>query len=326
MDIVNWEYWPGWAVYLFVYIYIGSLMLRFKSKFFFALANPSIEFGGLYGEKKDELLASIPNQYKAKSILYTGQSYQEITEVLGPEIIIKPNQGEKGQGIFLIDNETDFNNYFQQQNFEVIIQEYLSDKVELAVMYYRFPNDENGFVEGITEKVLPVAVGDGESTLRQLCLKNHRFNRQNFDLKGNDDLVLAKGEEYLLSIVGNHIRGAKFLDAVELLQEKHHLIFDQISKTLGEVYCVRYDIKAKSKESFVRGEFKIVEVNGVGAEPTHMYDPKYGYWSAQKILWRHWRKIGRICHESLTKGNVVPSKTAGKAWQEEVKTYQSLIS
>lgn len=153
-----------------------------------------------------------------------------------------------------------------------------------------------------------------------------RFHRQNFDLKGEDNCVLANGEKYLLSIIGNHIQGAIFRDASKLSNSLVEEQFDNISKGLGAIYCVRYDLKAHSKDEFQKGKFKIVEVNGVGAEPTHMYDLSYSYLKGQSILFKHWRTISKICLQSKRLGNNIPNSSEGKAWEQEVKRYQSAIS
>ena len=45
---------------------------------------------------------------------------------------------------------------------------------------------------------------------------------------------------------------------------------------------------------FRRGEFTVIELNGVAAEPTHIYDPAVSLWSAYKSLYRHWSEAFRI--------------------------------
>ena len=50
-----------------------------------------------------------------------------------------------------------------------------------------------------------------------------------------------------------------------------------------------------------RWTFSIIELNGAGSEPTHMYDPKNSLFDAWREITRHWRilwKISRINHKN----------------------------
>tara|TARA_B110000858_G_scaffold33941_1_gene37806 strand:+ start:833 stop:1060 length:228 start_codon:yes stop_codon:yes gene_type:complete len=46
-------------------------VIRTRKLLYFTAANPSIDMGGFFGERKDEILALIPNEYKASSINVT---------------------------------------------------------------------------------------------------------------------------------------------------------------------------------------------------------------------------------------------------------------
>jgi hypothetical protein len=87
---------------------------------------------------------------------------------------------------------------------------------------------------------------------------------------------------------GNHARGAKFLDASNLISEKLTQTMNTISDQVPEFYFGRFDIMYNSIEELERGEnFQIVELNGAASEPTHIYDPKHSVWFAWKELARH---------------------------------------
>ena len=59
----------------------------------------------------------------------------------------------------------------------------------------------------------------------------------------------------------------------------------------------RYDVKAASSSDLAAGRnFKILELNGVTSEATHIYDPKTGLFEAYRVLFRQWGiafEIGR---------------------------------
>jgi len=53
-----------------------------------------------------------------------------------------------------------------------------------------------------------------------------------------------------------------------------------------------------------RGEgFKVLELNGVLSEPTHMYDPKHSLFYAWKTMFRLWSEIFRIGDENRARGS-----------------------
>jgi hypothetical protein len=65
---------------------------------------------------------------------------------------------------------------------------------------------------------------------------------------------------------------------------------DRISKTYDGFYFGRYDIRTPSVEDFQQGRnFKVVELNGVTSEATHIYDPRNSLWDAYRVLFAQWR-------------------------------------
>ena len=95
----------------------------------------------------------------------------------------------------------------------------------------------------------------------------------------------------------------------------HHLIskelvsiFDEASTTLNEWYFGRFDVRTASHEEMQRGNFKVVEVNGVNSEPAHIYDPHMSLLKAYADLFRHWNTIFRIARENRRRG-FKPEKT-----------------
>src|SRR5262249_693682 len=99
-----------------------------------------------------------------------------------------------------------------------------------------------------------------------------------------------EGEAVQLVELGTHCRGAIFLDGVWIKTGALEETFDQISKGFDGFYFGRYDVPTPSVEDFRRGKnFKIVELNGVTSEATHIYDPKNSLIAAYKILFEQWR-------------------------------------
>jgi hypothetical protein len=117
--------------------------------------------------------------------------------------------------------------------------------------------------------------------------------------------VLMHGEVFLLVPYGNHVRGAKFIDAGYLIDDELTKTIDTICQQVEGFYFGRLDIRYNSWEELKQGkEFSIIELNGAGSEPTHVYDPKHSIFFAWKEIIRHWNilfRISRINHQLLKK-------------------------
>ena len=95
--------------------------------------------------------------------------------------------------------------------------------------------------------------------------------------------------------VGNHARGAEFRDITHKNNAALEKLIDTISMQYNTFYFGRYDIKFHNWEDLCEGKnFMIVELNGSGSEPTHIYDPSKRIWNAWKIILFHWKKMYQI--------------------------------
>lgn len=63
----------------------------------------------------------------------------------------------------------------------------------------------------------------------------------------------------------------------------------------------------------VKKEIKILELNGAGAEPGHIYDPKFPFLQAYKVLFQHWNILYQISKANYEKG--ISYMSAREAWQ-----------
>ncbi|MEH6309190.1 hypothetical protein RYH73_26295 [Olivibacter sp. CPCC 100613] len=70
---------------------------------------------------------------------------------------------------------------------------------------------------------------------------------------------------------------------------------DQICQQVPGFYYGRLDIKFHSWEELEKGcKFSIIELNGAGSEPTHIYDPQHSLFFAWKEIYRHWQILYQI--------------------------------
>jgi hypothetical protein len=112
------------------------------------------------------------------------------------------------------------------------------------------------------------------------------------------DQIIPENEVYLLNELGNHNRGARFINLYDEIDDDLLNVFDEISLYTRHFYYGRYDIKTTSIEDLKAGKnISILEFNGVGSEPNHIYDIGLSYMEAIRIIAQHWKymyEIGRI--------------------------------
>lgn len=306
ITLMHWEYWPFHFVYGPVYLYWFWLSIKARSFFFFSAANPSIENAGFTLERKSRIYDLIPQQYYPKTLLCKpGETPFQLeigmkNAALNFPLIAKPDIGERGTKVKLIRDLDELLRYSDDSKVNFLLQEFISYENEIGVFYYRIPGEEKGKISGIVGKEFLTVTGDGISTIEMLVRREKRFFLQlaalKKDLGDQLQMVLSKGELKELVPYGNHCRGAKFIDLSSKITEQLTESIDAVCKQIPEFYFGRMDIRFKSWEELEKGKhFSIIELNGAGSEPTHMYD--HSIFFAWKEITRHWKilyKISRI--------------------------------
>lgn len=256
-------------------------------------------------ESKKEIYDLIPAAYYPRTILFrSGSSQGTILEEVKTRdfkfpLVGKPDIGMKGLSVKKLDNMEELLEYAATSQVDFLVQEFVSYKNEAGIFYYRLPNEKKGHISGIVRKEFLTVTGDGASTIEQLLKRDKRYILQLPVLrkmyKEGLDKVTTAGEEFLLVPYGNHVRGAKFVDDSHLADEELTNTIDAILQQVKGFYYGRMDIKFNSWNELKQGEnFSIIELNGAGSEPTHMYDPKHSIFFAWKEIIRHLRILGRI--------------------------------
>ena len=119
--------------------------------------------------------------------------------------------------------------------------------------------------------------------------------------------IPLKNKEIILNVIGNHSKGTQFINGNHLITKKLTKFFDNLSNDISGWYYGRVDIKYNTFEELTRGEnLKIIEINGVISEPTHIYDSSKGtYFQALRSIKDHWGIIFKIGmkNKKLTKAN-----------------------
>ena len=309
--VLNWEYWPFGVVYFPIFFLLVYYSIKAKTIFFFNAANPKIKNGGFINESKIEIYDLIPQQYFPKTqFIKANTSLEAVLSRLENEqqsfpLILKPDMGLRGNAVKKVTNFEELKAYHTKADFDYLIQDVIPYENEVGIFYVKLPNDAKGRITGIVSKEYLIVEGDGTSTIEQLIKKTPRFALQLKALKKeykNKLLkVLLEGEKVNLVPYGNHARGAKFVDSSHLISEKLNDVIENISSNISEFYFGRFDIMYNTFEDLENGiNFSIVELNGSGSEPTHIYDPKHSIFFAWKELAKHigyMYKIGKHNHD-----------------------------
>jgi len=317
--IARWEFWPPVVFYIPVAAKYLVLAIQYRSFSLPTLANPGMYMGGVIGESKFETLADLsrahPEAVAETHLVPFDSIEQQACQILRLRnendlpypLVLKPDVGQRGYGFKVIHSEEDIHSYVTCFKRDVLVQKYVPGPLEAGVFYYRFPQEGEGRIFAITEKVFPVVTGDGRHTLEELIRADsraslvagtylHRFASEKAR-------VLAAGESFKLVEAGNHCQGAIFLDGGRLLSGALRLRIDEISQSIPGFFVGRFDVRYSSEDALREGrDFQIIELNGASSEATNIYDPRNSLWSAYRTLFRQWDIVFAIADENRRLG------------------------
>lgn len=314
----RWEFWPLYVFYPPVLMYVFYLGIKHRGLTLFTAVNPAMPESGFIEESKSAILQGlgdnggdvalwhvIPVAGSLDTKLEQLAYFMWVNQLDFP-IVLKPDVGQRGAGVAIVDSQEAASDFFKHCRRDVIAQKYVVG-VEYGVFYYRYPNKSQGAILGITTKEFTHVTGDGVHTLETLILQDARavcmarfFFKQHADQLNT---VLAKGERYTLAALGTHCRGALFHDGADLVTDELTAAVDSMSQRYPGFYFGRYDLKVPSVEHLKQGRgIQVIELNGVTSEATYIYDPQHSVWFAWKTLFRQWRIAFEIAAVNRRRG------------------------
>jgi hypothetical protein len=320
------EFWPMWAFYPPVALYAAWLMLRYRGALLPTVANPSFPGGGFYGESKAEILElamrHVPHwvapfvrveRPRAGPVDVATEAATALAAlsragIEGP-VVAKPDLGCRGAGVRLVRSATDLRDYLAgfPRGATLLLQKLVPFEGEAGIFYCRRPGDSRGRIVSITLKYFPHVTGDGRRTLRQLIGDDPRAGKlQHLYLRRHTarlDEVLPAGESVRLAFAGSHSRGAIFRNGTHLVTPEMEARFDAIAQALPEFHFGRFDVRFERFDDVQMGRgFTIVEINGAGAESTHIWDRRTGLLQAWRDLMRQYHWLFEIGHANRARG------------------------
>ncbi|EHR72220.1 hypothetical protein BurJ1DRAFT_3412 [Burkholderiales bacterium JOSHI_001] len=334
------EFWPMWAFYPPVMAYAAWLMLRYRGVLLPTAANPSFPGGGFYGESKADILALAVRHAPewVAPFIRVDRPAAPVSDMaaecdaalaalgaagLGLPVVAKPDLGCRGAGVKLVRTAADLQAYLQAfpTGASLVLQRLVPFEGEAGIFYCHRPGQARGRIVSITLKYFPHVIGDGRRTLRQLILDDPRAGRlSHLYLKRHIarlDEVPPSGQAIRLAFAGSHSRGAIFRNGTHLVTPEMEARFDAIARQLPEFHFGRFDVRFESFAQVQAGQgFSIVEINGAGAESTHIWDRKTGLLQAWRDLMRQYRWLFEIGHANRARG----FKPMG--WAEFIRGYR----
>ncbi len=305
------EFWPMWAFYPPIAVWVAWLMLRHRGVLLPTAANPSFPGGGFFGESKAEILSLALRHARPWVAPFVAVDRTEGSSVadidaqaaaamaamaasgLAFPVVAKPDLGCRGAGVKLVRDAAALRGYVQAfpAGARYLLQQLVPHEGEAGVFYCRRPGQARGRIVSVTLKYFPHVRGDGRRTVRQLILDDPRAGKlPHLYLRRHTarlDEVLPEGQPLRLAFAGSHSRGAIFRNGSHLVTSEMEERFEQIARSLPEFHFGRFDIRFERFADVQQGRgFTIVEVNGAGAESTHI-------WDRSTSLQRAWRDLMR---------------------------------
>ncbi len=336
------EFWPQQLFYTPMIAWWLWLSLKHGGFTAPTAANPSFPFGGWIGESKQAVLACAGKHARAHIAPFVafarGDDIAATTHAaivqakeagLAFPLVAKPDKGCRGAGVRRVRSENELARYIAEfpQGEVIVLQALVNHEAEAGVFYIRKPGETRGRIFSLTLKYFPYVYGDGRSTLGELIARDARAGA----LKelylprhaGRLNTVPAPGEPRRIAFAGSHSRGTIFRDGNRYVTESMRRAFDCIARDIDSFHFGRFDVRFSSIEALQRGEgFTILEVNGAGAEATHIWDRKTSLREAYRVLMRQYALLWEIGAENIRR-SAKPARLRDlyRAWREETKLW-----
>ena len=305
--------------------------LRYRGGLLPTAANPSFPGGGFVGESQAEILTlarrHIP-QWIAPFVtidrlpcdpaaaadasldaLVAAALAKLAAADLALPVVAKPDLGCRGAGVRLVKTPARLGAYLAEfpAGARLLLQELVPFEGEAGVFYCRHPAWPSGEILSLTLKYFPYVYGDGSSSLRELILRDPRAGKLShlYFTRHAQHLcsVPAVGTAVRLAFAGSHSRGAIFRNGAELITPAMTACFEALANALPEFYFGRFDIRFKDFAPVPAGQgFTIVEINGAGAESTHIWDRNTSLSTAWRDLMTQYRLLFAIGRANVNRG------------------------
>lgn len=296
------------------------LGLRYRSFTLPTCVNPGITAGGLVGEGKLEYFNRMGDVAREATAPWAGfekigtdlmaraRSVIEAAALAFP-LIAKPDIGWCGYGVRRLADLADLARYLDAfpDGQTIVFQRLIELPGEAGAFYVRKPGEARGRLYGLALRVTPSVTGDGRSSLCELIAADSRLARglknPYHELAVDLAEVPPAGRIIRLSTVASTRVGGAYFDASDHLTDALNQRIDAIARDIAGFQIGRFDLRYGSLDALLRGEdFSIIEVNGVGSEAIHAWDPAYGIADVYRMIFAKQRLIFALGDDMRRRG------------------------
>jgi hypothetical protein len=102
---------------------------------------------------------------------------------------------------------------------------------------------------------------------------------------------------------GNHCKGSIFRNGAAEITQALTARIDQIAQAMPDFCFGRIDVRFESLAALREGRgFSVIEINGVGSEATHIWDPETPLREVFQAQFRHYREAFEIGRDNRARG------------------------
>jgi hypothetical protein len=323
---MSWHYWSAPVLYGLVLgpLHIAAALKHGLSPLHMIRVNPVLPTGISLGTKDATLpLFEGKKQHLEFTAVRHNWSFEKKTahvEQFMAErkihfpVIAKPCRGHVGIGVRKFTAPGELGAFLDTIPVDYIVQEFCDYPFEYGVFFCREPGKKRGKVVSLTEKIIPEVIGDGVSTVRQLVTSEEKFktNRQALLTHARHlDTVPEKGCVWQVIVQGSHTYGSIFRDKNLLIDEKVHEWVNELCEGVKGFHYGRFDMKVRNAEALMTGNgVKIVEINGCGSDPVHVYDDRHPLSFAAREFFRFFDTAYRIAKINIQSRKIKTSMVA----------------
>lgn len=299
-----------------------ALAMRHRSLTLPSAANPSLDAGGLWGESKSQgltlfgptgrrflppfaTITCVPGTDPVKSACAA-----MIDHDMSFPVVAKPDRGYQGWGVRLLNAPADLSDYLSRQpdDAQVMLQALIDMPGEAGIFYIRRPGQPRGRIVSMAFVHPPHVIGDGHSTVAKLVARDPilQANRAIYRACNSEawDQVLAPDAFHVLTNARSARLGAVYRDALDQVTPELEAVIDRISSEIPNFHFGRFDIRFRSIAELQQGRgFRIVELNGAGAEMLHIWAGEGTLRCAWATLWRQYRCLFAIAADMRRQGH-----------------------
>jgi hypothetical protein len=224
-------------------------------------------------------------------------------------LVVKPDIGCNGTGVRLVDSEAELDAALASfpRQVRLVLQRLIPWECEAGIFYIRHPDDAAGHISSLTLKHAPMVTGDGASSLRALIEADPRHSRLKHlylaRLGATLDNVPSEGEQVRLVFAGNHCKGSIFRNGAAEITPALTARIEEVARALPDFHFGRIDVRFRSLAALREGrDFSIIEINGVGSEATHIWDPDTTLRDVFAVQFHHYGTAFAIGREMRRRG------------------------